>query len=440
MAPLDLDALVDRSRLGRLQVTVLVLCGLAALLDGFDTQAIGYTAPAIGAALNLSPAALGPVFAAGTVGITIGAFALGPLADRVGRRMPLIGCVLWFAVFTLATPFVSSLPQLLVLRAMAGLGLGGAMPSFIALSAEYTPARMRNTVVAGLYAAFPLGGFVGGLVSAVIIPSYGWQPLFIIGGVAPLLLAGALALLLPESVRFLVARNRNFAEIRRIGSAIAGQALPEGQRLVTGERIAGTSVGALFAGGLLGRTVLLWGAFFLIFMVLLTVGVWSTTLLRQAGIGTLISLLIVSSYYLGAVLGSVLVGRIMDRFEPYAVLGVGFALGAACLAGFGQATAPGALTALLFGAGVLVAGASSGLIAVAASLYPTQARSTGIGWAMGAGRFGQILGPLAIGMLVASGWGPSGIFVAAAVPCVVAAAIVLVLRATVAGRLRAWTA
>lgn len=429
MASVDFARVVDDGRLGRFQVTVLGLCALAALLDGFDTQAIGYTAPAIAKALALAPAALGPVFAAGTLGITIGAFALGPLADRIGRRVPLIGCVLWFAAMTLATTQVTSLPQLLALRLLAGLGLGGAMPSFIAMTAEYTPARMRNVVVAGVYAAFPGGGLLAGLLCAAIIPRFGWEPVFIVGGAAPLALAALLVALLPESAHFLVARGRRPDEVRRIANRIGGVDLPPDTRFTVAETVTAKSVAALFAPGLATRTLLLWVPFFMVYAVLFTVGVWSTTLLRQAGVGETTSLVIVSLYFLGAVTGSILIGRVMDRTGPYAVLAVGFAVGAAFLAGFGQSTASVPLMAvLLAAAGVCIAGAASGLIAVAAQVYPTHARSTGVGWAMGVGRFGQILGPLGIAALVANGWNAQGIFVTAAAPCLIAAVFMMLLR------------
>lgn len=425
----DLGQIVDASELGRLQKTVLWLCGLAALLDGFDTQAIGFAAPAIVRALDISPAALGPVFAAGTVGITIGAFAMGPIADRVGRRLPLIVCVVWFAVFTLMTPLATSLPQLLILRAVAGLGLGGAMPSFIALAAEYTPTRMRNVVVSGLYAAFPLGGMIGGLLGAYVIPTFGWQVIFMIGGTAPLALAAALLFLLPESARFLVARGRKPQEARRIASAISGRPLAEDAVLTLSEPAAGGSLKALFGRGYAGQTLVLWGAFFLAYMVLLTVGVWSTTILNDAGVGIANSLLVVSCNYLGGVIGSVVIGRIMDRFKSQAVLWIGFLAGAAFLVAFGQATASAPLMAILLaGAGFCIAGPASGLIAVAAQRYSTEIRSTGVGWAMGMGRVGQILGPLGISALVAAGWRAPDIFIAAAVPCVLAALLMMVLR------------
>ena len=344
--------------------------------------------------------------------------------------------MLFFAVTTLATTQITSLPQLLVLRLLAGVGLGGAMPSFIAMTAEYTPARMRNVVVAGVYAAFPGGGLVAGLVCAYVIPHFGWEAVFLIGGVAPILLALLLLFMLPESASFLLVRGKRPEEVRRIAARLMGSPVAAGTGFRVAEAVRGTSVGALFADGLAGRTVLLWIPFFLVYGVLLTVGVWSTTLLRQAGVGETTSLMIVSGYYLGAVIGSVLIGRAMDRTGPYAVLAAGFAAGGVLLAGFGQATSSVPLMAVLLAlAGVCVAGAASGLIAVASQIYPTQARSTGVGWAMGLGRFGQILGPLGIAALVGAGWQANGIFAATAVPCILAAATMMLLR--VRGRARA---
>ena len=190
-ADVDVMELIDSQRVSGAQITIVVLCGLIAVLDGLDLQAIGLAAPAMAAALHIGPRALGSVFSAALAGLAVGAFGLGLAADRTGRKGVLIGSTLCFGVFTLCTAFASSMNALLIFRFCAGLGLGGAMPSFISLGAEYVPRRVRATVVSALWTGFPIGGVIGGLLASRLIPQWGWPSIFWVGGTLPLLLAAA---------------------------------------------------------------------------------------------------------------------------------------------------------------------------------------------------------------------------------------------------------
>src|SRR6202162_4928090 len=194
----DVGALIETRPIGPAQWTVIGLCAFVAMLDGLDLQSIGLAAPAIGAQLHIAPQAFGMVFSAAMAGLALGAFLLGPVADRVGRKRVLVGATFCFGLFTLATAYVGDLTELLAVRFLAGFGLGGAMPSFISLAAEYVPKARRATVVSLLWAGFPLGGMIGGLVGSWIIPAYGWRSIFLVGGVLPILLSAILAMLLPE--------------------------------------------------------------------------------------------------------------------------------------------------------------------------------------------------------------------------------------------------
>jgi AAHS family 4-hydroxybenzoate transporter-like MFS transporter len=418
----DGAAIIDDSPVGAYQLGIFVLCALVAALDGFDTQAIGYTAPLVAGAIKAPMASFGMIFSAGLVGATIGALALGPLADRFGRKWLLVVACLLFALFSLLTVTVTTLHGLLALRVLTGLGLGGATPSFLALGAEYAPRRLRSFAVTALYAAFPFGGFIGGMTASVLIPRYGWQSVFLAGGIAPLAVALVLALWLPESLRFLLAKGADQAVLRRILDRIAPAPIPPEIEIVSGAEDAAqpARLQALFGAGRAGHTVLLWIAFFMTFMVLLTVTAWTPSLLRVAAIPLSAAVLVLAANNLGSVAGNALSGYLVDRYGALRMLVPAFLLGAASLAalGFSAASLP-LLTLLAASAGFFVGGASAGLIALAAAVYPTPIRSTGIGWGMGMGRLGQILGPLAIGMLVARHAGVSTIFLAAALPCIV---------------------
>jgi AAHS family 4-hydroxybenzoate transporter-like MFS transporter len=211
LPPVDVSEFIDRSRISPFQITLMAICGLVAMLDGFDAQLIGYVVPAIARSWGIQGPAIGAsfkfVFASGLVGLTIGALAGGPLADRFGRKTVMLGSVAVFGAFTLASVLASDVPSLIVLRFLTGLGLGGSMPNTIALTAEYAPRHLRSTLITTMFTGFPIGNVIAGVVSVPVIESFGWQGVFYCGGLAPLVLLPFALLVLPESVRFLVARR-----------------------------------------------------------------------------------------------------------------------------------------------------------------------------------------------------------------------------------------
>jgi MFS transporter, AAHS family, 4-hydroxybenzoate transporter len=424
---IDVIDLIDRHPVTGFQIRVLILCMLVAALDGFDTQAIGYTAPAIAAVIHLPMPQFGQVGSAGLVGAALGALSFGPFADVLGRKWFMVVAVVVFAIFSYLTAVSTSLQQLLAFRFCAGLGLGGALPAFLAMGAELAPARLRDVFVTVAFASFPAGGLIGSLTSAWVIPAFGWRSVFYIGAVAPLVIAVVLAIWLPESVRFLLARNKRHDEVR----ATLERIMP-GEILADAELFApldparrGVPVSHLFQEGRAPTTLLLWVPFFMVFMILVTVTFWTPAVLNSVGFSLSAAAFIVGLNNLGSVIASAMSGWLVHRAGAFRVLIPGFILGGLSLAGFGQATTSVVmLGAASFLAGFFVGGTGTGLIAVAAGAYPTAIRSTGIGWAMGMGRVGQFFGPLLIGLLVASGYKVGGIFYAAAIPCFIGALFV----------------
>jgi len=429
-AKVDVIDLIDRHPVVGFQIGVLILCMLVAALDGFDTQAIGYTAPAIAGVLKLPMAQFGKVGSAGLVGAAIGALSFGPFADLFGRKWFMIVAIVVFAIFSYMTAQSASLDQLLAYRFLAGLGLGGATPAFLAMGAELAPKRLRDVFVTVLFASFPAGGLIGSLTSAWVIPAFGWQSVFYIGAVAPLVIAVILAIWLPESVRFLLARNIRQDEVRRTLERIMPGELPAGVELVGPPDPArqGVPVTHLFTEGRAIPTVLLWVPFFMVFMILVTVTFWTPAVLNSVGFSLSAAALIVGLNNLGSVCASAMSGWLVHRCGAFRVLIPGFIIGGLCLAWFGQATSSVVTLGIAsFLAGFFVGGTGTGLIAVAAGMYPTSIRSTGIGWAMGMGRVGQFFGPFLTGLLVGLGYKVGGIFYAAAVPCFIGAVFLFLL-------------
>jgi len=414
----DVAELLDGYKIGPFQIRVLVLCALAVALDGFNTQAIGYVAPAIARDWHLGREALSPVFASGLIGLMIGALTFGPVADRFGRKRIIIACTAFFGALSLATPAAHSLHPLIVLRFIGGLGLGGVMPNAIALTSEFSPHRSRGTMVMVMFCGFPIGATIGGFAAASIIPAFGWRGVFILGGALPILLVPVLIWMLPESIRHLVLQGNNDAEVRESLARVNPEFSfgEETAFVIREERAPGLAVGHLLRHGRALPTVLLWIVFFASLLDLFLLANWLPTVFHDAGISLSLAVIATALFQGGGVVGSLALGRIVDRFGVYRVLTVIYLLGAVFIALLGPSHSIAAIMACTFGAGIGIIGGQTGANVVAALIYPTYIRSTGVGWALGMGRIGSIVGPVIGGIMLAQRWPLPTIFLAAAIP------------------------
>jgi AAHS family 4-hydroxybenzoate transporter-like MFS transporter len=409
--------------MGRVQIGIVVLCALAAVLDGYDLQVIGLAAPAIAHALRIPIATMGSVFSAALAGLALGSFCLGTLSDRIGRKKVLIGATLCFGACTLATALAGSFDTLLLARALTGFGLGGALPSFIALASEYTPHDRRAVVVALLWAGFPLGGVLGGLLGSRLMPEPGWQWLFWIGGTAPLLIAALQTGLLPESVGYLVYSGAPAERIAALLSRVCGEKISPQARFVLGEEGAASGKASqLFSQGRGSGTLLLWVSCFVAYMQLVTNSAWSPILLSHVGVPVPQSALAMTAFNLGALIGTSAAGWLLTRLGSATLLPLLLA-GTVVAYGLVGYCAPniGPIVVLESFVGLFLGAAIAALIALSAMFYPAPIRSTGVGWAMGVGRIGSFLGPLIVGALLADGWTVAAIFALIAAPALFAA-------------------
>ncbi|MBR0687479.1 MFS transporter [Bradyrhizobium manausense] len=427
----DVTEVIEEARFGRLQLLILVLCAWIALLDGFDTQAIAYVAPVIAEQWGIAMAGFGPIFGAGLAGLAVGAFVLSPAADRFGRKSVILLSVLLFGIFALVTARATTLNELLVFRFLTGLGLGGAMPNIVALTSEYAPKRMRALLIAIMFCGFPLGSTIGGLISAPLIGAFGWQAVFVVGGVLPLLTLIVLFVWLPESIRYLLTRDVADQRIAKLLARLdPGISATAPTRYVAhGSQASGFPVTKLLAGGRASMTVLLWIAFFMNLLVMYFLVNWMPSLLKASGLPLNIAILSTAVLNAGGVVGAIVLGRFVDRLDPYLVLGGAYSASALFIAGiaFGSANV-WTLMISTFLAGFGVVGAQIGMNALAAGLYPTEIRSTGVGWALGVGRIGSIIGPVAGGVLLGFGWTAQSVVLTAAAPALLAGLAVIALR------------
>jgi AAHS family 4-hydroxybenzoate transporter-like MFS transporter len=427
---LDVQSLINSSPISRYQWRVVILCFLIVFLDGLDTAAMGFIAPALSQDWGIERASLGPVMSAALIGMVFGALGSGPLADRFGRKVVLVGAVLLFGAFSLASAYSSNVEQLLVLRFLTGLGLGAGMPNATTLLSEYTPERKKSLLVTSMFCGFNLGMAGGGFISAKLIPAFGWHALLLLGGVLPLLLGVVLILWLPESARFLVVRNRGSERIRRvlapIAPALVAQAgsfsVPE-QRTVKSRNVLAVIFSSTYSTG----TLLLWLTYFMGLVIVYLLTSWLPTLMRESGASMEQSAFIGALFQFGGVLSAVGVGWAMDRFNPHKVIGAFYLLAGVFAYAVGQSLGNiTVLATLVLVAGMCVNGAQSAMPSLAARFYPTQGRATGVSWMLGIGRFGAILGAWMGATLLGLGWNFEQVLTALVVPAGLAAAAVVI--------------
>lgn len=428
--PLDVQSFINAQPLSRYQWRVVILCFLIVFLDGLDTAAMGFIAPALSQDWGIDRASLGPVMSAALIGMVFGALGSGPLADRFGRKVVLVGAVVLFGAFSLASAYSTNVDQLLVLRFLTGLGLGAGMPNATTLLSEYTPERLKSLLVTSMFCGFNLGMAGGGFISAKLIPAYGWHSLLLIGGLLPLLLALVLVFWLPESARFLVVRNRGLEKIRKalapIEPTTVAQAsafsVPE-QKIVKSRNV----LAVIFSGTYSVGTLLLWLTYFMGLVIVYLLTSWLPTLMRDSGASMEQAAFIGALFQFGGVLSAVAVGWAMDRFNPHKVIGIFYLLAGVFAYAVGQSLGNITLLAtLVLIAGMCVNGAQSAMPSLAARFYPTQGRATGVSWMLGIGRFGAILGAWMGATLLGLGWNFEQVLTALVIPAGLATVAVIV--------------
>src|SRR5882724_7460916 len=412
---IEVGAVINDGAISRFQYVIFTICILIVMCDGFDTQAVAYTAPSIAAAWKLSPGSFGPVFAAVLIGAMLGALVFGYLGDKFGRKRILALTVILFSLLNIASAYAPSITPFIVLRFICGIALGGALPNLVALVAEYAPARKRATLVALTWGGFSLGAVVGGLISVPLISKFGWTSVFLAGGILPLCLLPFIFFILPESIKFLIVARQNAAAVASILKKIdPRRQFADNCVFFLDEVQPGRGkVSALFKNGLAIGSIFLCLAYFMSLLLFYFLINWIPLLLRQAGLPLQDALMGTIIFNFAGVIGSIFFTQLIDRkvAKPVTILGSLYFAGALAVFSIGYVEmAFWPIMSTLFFSGFLVIGAQISLGSYITNYYPTSIRGTGVGWAVLIGRFGSLTGVLIGGVLVSLGLTPEQLF------------------------------
>jgi AAHS family 4-hydroxybenzoate transporter-like MFS transporter len=421
---LDISRLIDERGLTRFNLGLLACAFLIIVVEGYDLQAIGVAVPLLMRAWHVADrAAVGPVLSATLVGGIAGALLFGAFGDRFGRRWAIVLTLFLFGGLTWLAAAATSLREMAILRFLAGIGIGGFGPNIMALVAEYAPRRRRATMIVILSSGIAFGAGLPALVAVTLVPAYGWQAIFVVGGVLPVAIALVCVVTLPESIKFLTVATNRRTEIAKLLRRVApGRELaPDTAFVVADEpRSSGVSPKHLFEDGLAAITPLLWLLFAMNLMGLFFIASWTPYVLHAAHLPLGEAVLTQTAFQIAGAAGSFVLARPMDNhgLVPVTVM-FALAVVAVALTGYvGPLSAPLLMTVMAF-AGFCIIGLQSGLNAAAASVYPTSYRSNGVGWAASIGRCGAILGPVIGGFLIARGLTLRQLYLVAALPLVI---------------------
>jgi AAHS family 4-hydroxybenzoate transporter-like MFS transporter len=433
-ASLDVGALVDTTKIGLFNITVLVLGALILFVDGFDTLVIAFITPQLARAWDIPHSLLGPIFSSGLVGLLVGYLLVSPLSSRFGHKRTIIASVLLFGVLTALTTLALDVPFLILFRFLTGIGLGGAIPSAVALTGEYCPRSRRSTFITFMYTGYSLGQVSAGLVSAFLLRSFGWPAVLWVGALLALALAAVLIVALPESLEYLVNRSQDRpGAIKVIHRLAPNLPVSEGTALVAegGQAIA---VIELFRNQRAAGTLAIWIALFMNLMVLFGLQNWLPTIFVDVGLPQETAITASSIGVGGGIFAALVLGPLMDRFGPYKIMTSLFLVGALFVALIGAVLSSSVtiLVATTVAAGFCTSGLQKSANALAIYFYPTALRSTGLGWGLGIGRIGAIIGPLAVGLILELKWHPSTVFYASVLPMVCGAVVISLMGRTYA--------
>jgi len=416
----DITQLIDAQQIRALNVRIILISFLVMFSDGYALAAAAYAAPGMLSEWHISRASLGPMFSASLFGMLFGAPLFGFLGDRYGRKKGIVWSCFVYGIASLGIVASTTLSQVILLRFLSGIGLGGLPPNTVSLNAEFAPKRIRATMIVLMFMGITVGGILPGTVYAYF-PQFGWRMLFLVGGVFPIIVAVAALFFLPESIKFLVLRRNQTALVRLTRSLDPSLSIPSDAEFVVKEHSAtATTIARLFTDGYAWITPLLWLLFLTNLMANFFLNSWMPTLFRDSGLTVRLTALTTAAYYVGGILGGLVISRLLDR-RRLETLGIAFGLGCLVVPFIGSHLPHLLLIATVFAAGFCILGNQLGINAISGLVYPTAIRANGIGWANAIGRFGAISGPMIGAWLLARNTSIERLFLVPILPLAVGA-------------------
>ena len=415
---LDVRELINGNPLSRFQKLVVFLGFCVIALDGFDIAIMGFIAPTLKHEWGVTNYELGFVISAALIGLALGAILSGPLAVWLGRKKIIVNSVFFFGFWTIVTAFSQNIEQMIFFRFMTGLGLGAAMPNIGTLVSEYAPERQRSFLITVIFCGFTFGAAAGGFSASWLIPRFGWHSLMALGGILPLLFAPLLIWLLPESVRFLLVKRAPAARIRAILQRLyPGQIADNAEFTLPAQPVNANAMRLVLSRHYRLGSLMLWLVYFMGLFLVYILGSWLPTLVKEVGLTVSQAAVMTAIYQAGGTVGSLFAGWLMDRINPHRALGLIYAIGGLFTMAMGYAAASFALLCLLaFVSGACLNGANTGMNALSARYYPTQARATGSSWMHGVGRMGAILSAFAGAEMMALNLSFENVFLILGIP------------------------
>ncbi len=433
---IHVNQVFDELPLSPYQIGICFLCFCIVLLDGFDLTVIGVAVPKIAEQLKVKPVEIGAALSIGQIGPMVGAALLGMAADRFGRKQTMFWSALVFGFFTYMISHITSTTDLAVYRFLAGLGMGGAIPNALAFGSEYAPARSRTSMSLFMWAGMPFGAMIAAFSASWLLPAFGWQSVFVVGGLAPIVIAFVILLALPDSLHHLVRTGTatSLARARAILARIDKQS-PESAEIElsaeSGHKQKSGSLASLFTDGRFMTTILIWVLFYLSFYLLWILFSWVPTLLKRSGATVQQYSIGFAFIHLGSVFAILCIGRCMDKFDKLKVVKYLFVGAFLAMLAFGHFSSGYPFIVVILVsilAGLFVNGGNSALMGLASAVYPAEIRATGIGWAYGIGKIGSLIAPVVGGFYLDLNWSVFRICAVNGISALVIVVVVLLLQ------------
>lgn len=420
--------IIEHSSMSRFQYQAILICLVINMLDGFDVLAMAFTAASVAQEWQLDGKVVGLLLSSGLFGMAAGSLLLAPLADRWGRRPLIIVCLTIISVGMLLSALSQNATQLALLRALTGLGIGGILASLTVIVSEFTAKPKRSMAITWLQSGYPIGAVVGGIIASLLISQSGWRSVFVFGGLASLIMIPVVVWRLPESLEFLLSKRPSNAlnKVNNILIAMGREPLVQLPPEPPHNQALNPRVSGLFQANLKHNTLIAWSAYFMVMFSFYFVLSWTPKLVVAAGLSAQSGISAGVLINLGGILGGLCLGWASSRLLISKLISGYMLVTAILMVAFGYLSSSLMVSILL---GILIGfflfGSMIGLYALVPSFYPVVIRTTGMGWAIGVGRFGAILSPLLAGVLLDGQWSVFWLYLLFSLPMVLSAIVLI---------------